>query len=92
MDGASGFTASTRSEHPLALDSNCSWGLFVGGLKNAVVGHIFTDISSAREVMLKRTASCDSMASNKLKYATERKCSDACRHCVDELKVGHILS
>jgi len=33
MNGASRFTASNRCNHPLALDSNCSWGHFVGGLK-----------------------------------------------------------
>jgi len=38
--------------------------------------------------MAKRKASCDSMASNKLKYATQRKSTLAYRHYVDELKNG----
>jgi len=53
MDGASGFAASTRSKHPLALHSNCSWGLFVAEFKKrATTGHISTDITSAETLWL----------------------------------------
>ena len=56
MNVASGFAESIRSEHPLALDSNCSWGHLVGGLQKRDNRHISTDISSARDAMVKREA------------------------------------
>ena len=63
MDGTSGFAVSNRSIHPLIRDSDCSWGLFIGTLKNAAIkgiSHVTIYISATSGRSTKWMAPADS--------------------------------